>query len=637
MRKLILSILGVLPFLFIMEAFNTDVHSSTSGSPAGYTGSPLEFGGRTCGSNGGCHGGGTTNQPSIITHNIPACGYIPGETYSITITATFAGRSKFGFQFSAQNATTGATAGTIITNGTINLISSGRYANHVGTSTSGNGSRSWTFQWTAPSTGVGNIGFYAAVNCTNSNNSSSGDIIFNTSVIISQATPLVLSSSAVPEICEGESITLQSNISTGNTWQLNGAAFGTPGASTINANLPGTYTLTNVDGNCEQSQSLELVVNNTPQVPVVSISGNTEFCEGENVQLSASSNAQISWFPGNINEENILINSSGSYFAQAQNNCGTANSEEILINVIGAPAMPIIVSESGLNSFCEGSSLILTAVGENLSWSNGAEGNTVQVFEGGEITVTAQNICFETTSLPFQVAEVNLPPTPLFVIIGETRFCAGESVQLVTDGNANITWFPGGETSNSLVVTQSGIYNLVASNGCGSSSSDSVSIEVVEIPETPVIILQQNNLLEVNNVNGTFTWYRNNEVIANATSNTYQVTEQGTYAVEVSNEEGCISDISENIEIIFTNLNNLTNNNFNIYPNPAQNVIYINYENALNNYNIRILSLDGKIVHEQTVAKQTSKTEIFVNDLKGLFILELNDQEVLVRKKLYLN
>ena len=47
---------------------------------------------------------------------------------------------------------------------------------------------SWSMDWVAPSSGTGDITFYTAVNQTNNDNSSKGDLIFVSSLVVAEAT-----------------------------------------------------------------------------------------------------------------------------------------------------------------------------------------------------------------------------------------------------------------------------------------------------------------------------------------------------------------------------------------------------------------------------------------------------------------
>lgn len=157
-------------------------YSNTSGSPGTYTGSPGD-GNKTCRS---CHSGSTASQKTdAFSSDIPAGGYIPGATYTINVTLTESGRSKFGFECTSENSANQKKGQfiNISTSQTRTIGSSAPRITHVNTTATG-GTKTWTFKWKAPATGTGNITFYTALNATNSNGSDSGDNIYvNTSTV----------------------------------------------------------------------------------------------------------------------------------------------------------------------------------------------------------------------------------------------------------------------------------------------------------------------------------------------------------------------------------------------------------------------------------------------------------------------
>jgi hypothetical protein len=154
MRKLY--IIGTLiAFTFIGMGTLT---STPQGAPAGKTGSPGD-GGATC-MTGGCHSGSTTDVNNILSSNIPAEGYTPGTTYTITVTVAASG--KKGFQVSPQKAD-GSLIGTL-TAGIGSFIESTKYITHSSPKVAN--PAIWTFSWTAPASGTGAVDFYgvAAIN-----------------------------------------------------------------------------------------------------------------------------------------------------------------------------------------------------------------------------------------------------------------------------------------------------------------------------------------------------------------------------------------------------------------------------------------------------------------------------------------
>ncbi len=158
--------------------------SYPQGAPDGNTGSP--FDGQTCASY--CHAGApVTMLPDLITSNIPTSGYIPGTTYTITAHINSPGHTRFGFQISPMDSN-GNTLGSMSDQNSETQISGmGAYITHTFMGTDGVDSRTWTFDWTAPSN-VQKVTFYGAFNVTNNDNTSSGDTVYTSTYEVAMDT-----------------------------------------------------------------------------------------------------------------------------------------------------------------------------------------------------------------------------------------------------------------------------------------------------------------------------------------------------------------------------------------------------------------------------------------------------------------
>lgn len=131
------------------------LHSTPFGAPTdGRTGSPGD-GGKTCVTSG-CHSGAVNSTTTIISSNVPAEGYTPGSTYTITVSVD--GSGKKGFCVSPQDAS-GNVLGTLAA-GTGNAVTGKGYMTH--TSAVSTNPAVWTFSWTAPAAGTGTVNFYGA-------------------------------------------------------------------------------------------------------------------------------------------------------------------------------------------------------------------------------------------------------------------------------------------------------------------------------------------------------------------------------------------------------------------------------------------------------------------------------------------
>lgn len=144
------------------------VQSYSGGAPATHTGSPGDVANCT-----ECHNGTPSTVSGWITSDIPSVGYTPGTTYTITATATDATTNEFGFEISPQ-LTSGNPVGQmqgmlIVTNTTeTKLVSTSgsndnKYITHRSAGTTGSGNtKSWTFQWLAPTVTPKSVTFYGA-------------------------------------------------------------------------------------------------------------------------------------------------------------------------------------------------------------------------------------------------------------------------------------------------------------------------------------------------------------------------------------------------------------------------------------------------------------------------------------------
>jgi len=122
------------------------------GAPAGHTGSPGD--GAICTA---CHGGSATPISDVISSNVPEAGYTPGQTYTINVSTSGAGNK--GFQVSPQNQA-GNLLGSLSAGTGNQLVGNGKYVTHnapVSAPTA-----NWSFNWTAPEAGTGDVVFYGA-------------------------------------------------------------------------------------------------------------------------------------------------------------------------------------------------------------------------------------------------------------------------------------------------------------------------------------------------------------------------------------------------------------------------------------------------------------------------------------------
>ncbi|MFT5999853.1 MAG: hypothetical protein ACI81P_002312 [Neolewinella sp.] len=163
--------------------------ASSSGPAANgnfYTGAPNLNGG-TEGTCNTCHSSGaaTFGEPVINVSLLadgetdPVTEYTPGQTYMVTVAVGYTMAAPEAIGFSSQFLTASSpetTAGVLGNPASGSQISSGqgdrKYAEHNTPNTTDS---LFTFEWTAPEAGAGEVKMYVAANLVNRNGSTSGD------------------------------------------------------------------------------------------------------------------------------------------------------------------------------------------------------------------------------------------------------------------------------------------------------------------------------------------------------------------------------------------------------------------------------------------------------------------------------
>lgn len=198
MKKQILLLTAASAFAYITLSSNlggaADPSSGTGGNRTGAKASST-----TCGGSG-CHGTGTSTTASISVKSgsTTVTQYVPGNTYTVTISGSnTSSLPKFGFQFAAVSGSgsTQVQAGTfsgLPTNVASHTFTSLSIIEQTSQLSGSSGTYTTSFNWTAPTTAVGTITMYCTLNAVDGNGSeNSADISGNTSTTLTPSTTAV--------------------------------------------------------------------------------------------------------------------------------------------------------------------------------------------------------------------------------------------------------------------------------------------------------------------------------------------------------------------------------------------------------------------------------------------------------------
>jgi len=236
----------------------------------------------------------------------------------------------------------------------------------------------WSTGATTQSIVVNASGSYS-VTTTNASGCSATSAATAVTLNAAPATPVVTASGPTT-FCEGGSVTLTAPASTSYLWS-NGAT-----TQSIVANASGSYsvTVTNANGCSTASAATVVTVNPLPAVPVITPSGSTNLCPGQNVTLTAPAGFTYLWSNG-ATTQSIVVNSSGNYHVTVTNANGCSRQSAPVSVTTNAPTVITTHPASQSMPRTQTRTLFVNATGTpNLQyqWYNGSSGDTSSPIAG---------------------------------------------------------------------------------------------------------------------------------------------------------------------------------------------------------------------------------------------------------------
>lgn len=219
--------------------------------------------------------------------------------------------------------------------------------------------------------------------------------------------------------------------------------------------------------------------------------------------------------------------------------------------------------------------IVLGGVGSNtFLWQNGATTNTVTNLSFGLhfITVTDGNGC--TVSSAAQVGSTGPDPVPF--LGNDTTLCEGVDYNLapaILGGPFNAYAWSNGSTSNNIDISQAGSYAVTVSNNAGCSGADTINIFYSPAVEVELGPKNQSAAISLTlDAGGGFQSYQWNNL---STNQSITVTQTGTYWVKVKDFNSCESADTVKVTIFPLGISGNDNSGLNIYPNPANERLFI--------------------------------------------------------------
>ena len=204
------------------------------------------------------------------------------------------------------------------------------------------------------------------------------------------------------------------------------------------------------------------------------------------------------------------------------------------------------ITINGSAVFCQGDTRILVAsAGASYLWSTGDTAQAIVVTGPGlySVAVTDSLGCIASAGQSISV----LPELETAIVPNATvPYCTGDEITLTAIGVPFIDQFEwsNGEVSQSISVTQTGIYTVTVTNGIGCTAQASLPIGFLPLPPNDIFVNGETSICEGDEVTLTalappfgfdFEWN------TGETSQSITVTEAGDYSVTVTSVAGCES------------------------------------------------------------------------------------------------
>lgn len=170
---------------------------------------------------------------------------------------------------------------------------------------------------------------------------------------------------------------------------------------------------------------------------------------------------------------------------------------------------------------------------------------------------------------------------------------------------------------NGTLYPVSGTYKDTIPNSAGCDSLMLLNLTVTYVNATVKV---NSNIITADSVADAYQWVdclNNYSVIAGATSQSYTVTANGSYAV-IETKNGCI-DTSTCVPVIITGIATTEKDIIQLYPNPGRGVYTLLLPEQSQ---LKVLSLTGEVVYEERLTKGTHTLDL-MKLTNGVYIMQL--------------
>ena len=310
-------------------------------------------------------------------------------------------------------------------------------------------------------------------------------------------------------------------------------------------------------------------------------------CNGSQITLSATGATTYIWTPNIVNGSTFSPTISQNYTVTGFDANGCSSWDQVAVI-----AQNVNVNAGQDLFLCSGDSAQLNATGyPGIQWSGGISNNVPFLPNQTQIYIASAsnaNGCTDSDTVSVIVnslPQINAGP--------DQSICFGEEVVLYGTGGIFMFWSNNIADSIPFVPQLSGSFVLTGASNEGCIGTDTVYVSVNDASSNTITA----SALDSYSLNG----------------QTY--TSSGTYTQILTNAAGCDSLLTLNLTLDFTGLSDFNNKDFSVYPNPANESVFIEFEPANIGSLLVIYDALGRILLEKTLHQE--KTSIDLQELNS--------------------
>ena len=478
----------------------------------------------------------------------------------------------------------------------------------------------------------------------------------NDTVLVTVNSLPIVSAGLDQTVCAGSTVTLSGSGALTYTWN-NGISNGTPFTATATT----TYTVTGTDGNGCQNTDQAIVNVNNATTSSVSATACVTYTWAQNGMTYTTSGAYTDTLTNAVGCDsiitlNLVINqptsssvseTACSSFTWAQNGMTYTTSgayTDTITNTAGCDSiitLNLVINQPTSSSVSETACSSFTWAQNGMTYTtSGAYTDTLTNAAGCDSIITlnlvinqptsstvtetacgsftwSQNGMIYTVSGAYTDTIPNAVGCDSIITLNLTINTGGTSTETAT-ACGSYTWAQDGQT-----YTASGSYDHViiggSANGCDSTITLNLTINAFP---TATATYSGDSILTAS-AGTTYQWIDcgTGLAIAGETSQTFQATVNGAYAVVVTNAAGC-SDTSTCVTVNDLGLDGKEFTFINVYPNPTTSSVIV--EMNVDNATIELVDAQGKVISVTTI--NNGGTIDLTNAERGVYFLRVRSE-----------